>query len=60
MSENESKKDRRNAAREEGFRAEGDLDGDGERSIFERRAAADPDSGELVPIGILYVRDRVE
>lgn len=42
------------------LRAEGDLDGDGERSIFERRAAADQDTGELVPIGILYVRDRVE
>lgn len=42
------------------FRAEGDLDGDGERSIFERRAAADPETGELTPIGILYVRDRVE
>ena len=42
------------------FRATGDLDGDGERSVFERRAAADPRTGELVPIGILYARDRVE
>jgi hypothetical protein len=42
------------------FRAEGDLDGDGERSIFERRAAANPETGELEPLGILYVRDRVE
>lgn len=42
------------------FRANGDLDGDGERSVFERRAAADPRSGELVPLGILYSRDRVE
>ena len=42
------------------FRATGDLDGDGERSVFERRAAVDPETGELVPIGILYVRDRVE
>jgi type II secretory pathway pseudopilin PulG len=42
------------------FRAQGDLDGDGERSIFERRAAVDPETGELVPLGILYVRDRTE
>jgi hypothetical protein len=42
------------------FRAQGDLDGDGERSVFERRAAVDAETGELVPIGILYVRDRVE
>lgn len=41
------------------FRAEGDLDGDGERSLFERRARGTED-GDLVPIGILYVRDRVE
>lgn len=41
------------------FRAEGDLDGDGERSLFERRARGTED-GELIPIGILYVRDRVE
>lgn len=42
------------------FRAEGDLDGDGERSVFERRAAANPETGELEPVGILYVRDRIE
>ncbi len=41
------------------FRAEGDLDGDGERSLFERRARGTED-GELIPVGILYVRDRVE
>ncbi|MGF1466484.1 MAG: type II secretion system protein [Sandaracinaceae bacterium] len=41
------------------FRAEGDLDGDGERSLLERRATATPE-GDLVPFGILYVRDRVE
>lgn len=41
------------------LRAEGDLDGDGERSVFERRVAATED-GELVPFGILYVRDRAE
>lgn len=43
-----------------GFRAEGDLDGDGHYSIFERRAAVDPATGDLVPLGILYIRDRVE
>lgn len=41
------------------LRAEGDLDGDGERSIFERRARAN-DRGELEPSDILYVHDRVE
>lgn len=41
------------------IRAEGDLDGDGERSIFERRARAN-DEGELVPSDVLYVRDPVE
>ncbi|MEC7525067.1 MAG: type II secretion system protein [Myxococcota bacterium] len=41
------------------LRAEGDLDGDGERSVFERRATANED-GELEPFGILYVRDRAE
>lgn len=41
------------------FRAEGDLDEDGERSVFERRATA-TDEGQLVPFGVLYVRDRVE
>ncbi len=42
------------------FRARGDLDGDGERSIFERRATASEGEAALVPIGIFYVRDRVE
>lgn len=41
------------------IRAEGDLDGDGERSVFERRARAN-DDGELEPSDILYVRDRME
>lgn len=41
------------------IRAEGDLDDDGERSIFERRARA-TDDGELVPSDVLYIRDRVE
>jgi Tfp pilus assembly protein PilE len=41
------------------LRAEGDLDGDGERSVFERRARAN-DTGELEPSDVLYVRDRVE
>lgn len=41
------------------LRAEGDLDGDGERSVFERRARAN-EEGELEPSDILYVRDRVE
>jgi type II secretory pathway pseudopilin PulG len=41
------------------LRAEGDLDGDGERSVFERRARANED-GQLEPSGVLYVRDRVE
>ena len=41
------------------IRAEGDLDGDGERSVFERRARA-TDEGELVPSDVLYIRDRVE
>lgn len=40
------------------LRAEGDLDGDGARSLVERRAAVR--DGELVPQGILYVRDRTE
>ncbi len=40
-------------------RAEGDLDSDGERSMFEQRLTALP-SGELVEFGILYVRDRGE
>lgn len=41
------------------LRAEGDLDADGERSLFERRMAANAD-GELTMFGILYVRDRAE
>lgn len=41
------------------LRAEGDLDADGERSVFERRSTATED-GELEPFGILYVRDRAE
>ena len=41
------------------LRAEGDLDADGERSVFELRMRAE-DSGELVEEGILYVRDRAE
>lgn len=41
------------------FRAQGDLDGDGERSMFERRATVN-EEGALEPIGLLYVRDRVE
>lgn len=41
------------------MRAEGDLDGDGIRSLFERRARAN-DDGILVPTGILYVHDRAE
>ncbi len=40
-------------------RAEGDLDDDGERSLFELRLAAD-DDGELFEFGVLYVRDRAE
>ena len=40
-------------------RAEGDLDADGERSMFEQRLTAE-ESGELVEFGILYVRDRGE
>ena len=41
------------------LRAEGDLDSDGERSLFELRLRAE-ESGELVEQGILYVRDRAE
>ncbi len=42
------------------YRAEGDLDGDGERSFFERRDRALESEDVLEPIGILYVRDRTE
>lgn len=41
------------------LRAEGDLDDDGERSVFEHRLAADED-GALFEFGLLYVRDRAE
>jgi hypothetical protein len=41
------------------LRAEGDLDGDGKRSLFEREATV-ADDGTLVPIGVLYMLDRVE
>lgn len=42
------------------YRAEGDLDGDGERSLFERRDHALEGEDVLEPIGILYIRDRTE
>ena len=42
------------------YSAEGDLDGDGMRSRFERRDATSSTDDTLVPVGILYVRDRVE
>lgn len=42
------------------YRAIGDLDGDGERSLFERRDRATDDADELEPVGILYIRDRTE
>ena len=42
------------------FRALGDLDGDGERSLVEREAAATSDQRHLVPIGVLKVERRVE
>jgi len=41
------------------LRAEGDLDDDGERSLFELRLTA-TEEGDLVEQGILYVRDRSE
>jgi hypothetical protein len=41
------------------LRAEGDLDGDGKLSLFEREITVN-DAGELVPRGILRVQDRVE
>jgi type II secretory pathway pseudopilin PulG len=41
------------------LRAEGDLDGDGKLSLFERQASAN-DEGELVPIGVLRVQNRTE
>lgn len=42
------------------YRAEGDLDGDGARSLFERRDATSSTEDVLEPVGILFVRDRVE
>jgi type II secretory pathway pseudopilin PulG len=41
------------------LRAEGDLDGDGLYSSFERRAHTLP-SGKLQPDGMLHVQDRIE
>ena len=41
------------------LRAEGDLDGDGELSLFEREITLDPE-GRLVPLGGLFVRHRME
>jgi hypothetical protein len=41
------------------LRAEGDLDGDGARSLFERRINVDRDH-ELVPGDVLLIHDRVE
>lgn len=40
------------------FRAEGDLDGDGVRSVFERRATID--GADLKPAGALHVHRRIE
>ena len=40
------------------FRAEGDLDGDGVRSVFERRSEVE--AGGLTPVGVLRVHRRVE
>jgi type II secretory pathway pseudopilin PulG len=40
------------------FRAEGDLDGDGVRSTFERRATLE--AGALEPEGVLHVHQRIE
>lgn len=42
------------------YRAEGDLDGDGARSLFERRDATSNTEDVLEPVGILFVRDRLE
>jgi type II secretory pathway pseudopilin PulG len=41
------------------FRAEGDLDGDGKHSIFERMAGQNA-QGDLAPIGILHAADSME
>jgi hypothetical protein len=42
------------------YAAEGDLDGDGVRSLYERRDATSSTEDVLVPVGILYVRERME
>ncbi len=42
------------------FRAEGDLDGDGVRSVFERRATIDGAGAALKPAGTLHIHRRVE
>lgn len=42
------------------YSARGDLDGDGVQSLFERRDAASNQDDTLVPVGILYSRDRSE
>jgi type II secretory pathway pseudopilin PulG len=42
------------------FRAEGDLDADGVKSLLERAATLSPDQRELVPIPPLRVERRVE
>jgi hypothetical protein len=41
------------------LRAEGDLNGNDELSRYERRATVSED-GLLVPVGVLYVQDRME
>ena len=42
------------------FHAEGDLDGDGERSILERSAALSPDQSELIAVRPLRIERRAE
>jgi type II secretory pathway pseudopilin PulG len=42
------------------FRAHGDLDGDGQRSLLERSAAISQDQSSLVPIVPLSIVDRIE
>ncbi|MCB9667278.1 MAG: hypothetical protein H6715_04050 [Myxococcales bacterium] len=41
------------------FKAEGDLDGDGQRSTFLRAAGTNP-KGSLIPVGTLYMHRRTE
>jgi type II secretory pathway pseudopilin PulG len=41
------------------LRAEGDLDGDGHFSVFERRARIEP-NGQLQPEPVLHIVDRIE